>query len=78
MLNIDIVTCLKDNYSFIIRDTKADIVAVIDPKNRASQNVLERAGFSNEGDRSAYKKTSLGFRVTKLDWLKRSQENKKI
>ena len=31
MLNIDIVTCLKDNYSFIIRDTKADIVAVIDP-----------------------------------------------
>ena len=55
-----------------------EIVAVIDPKNRASQNVLERAGFSNEGDRSAYKKTSLGFRVTKLDWLKRSQENKKI
>jgi len=31
MLNIDIVTCLKDNYSFIVRDTKADIVAVIDP-----------------------------------------------
>ena len=31
MLNIDIVTCLKDNYSFIVRDTKADFVAVIDP-----------------------------------------------
>ncbi len=31
MLNIDIVTCLKDNYSFIVHDTETDTVAVIDP-----------------------------------------------
>ena len=54
-----------------------EIVAVIDPQNRASRNVLERTGFSKEGDRSAYKKTSLGFRITKLDWLKLSRADKK-
>tara|TARA_B110000967_G_C18731648_1_gene482899 strand:- start:40 stop:804 length:765 start_codon:yes stop_codon:yes gene_type:complete len=31
MLNIDIVPCLKDNYSFVIHDTETDTVAVVDP-----------------------------------------------
>ena len=31
MLNIDIINCLKDNYSFIIHDTETDTVAVVDP-----------------------------------------------
>ena len=31
MLNIDIVTCLEDNYSFIIHNTETNTVAVIDP-----------------------------------------------
>ena len=31
MLNIDIVPCLQDNYSFVIHDTETDIVAVVDP-----------------------------------------------
>ena len=31
MLNIDPVTCLHDNYSFIIHDTETDTVAVVDP-----------------------------------------------
>ena len=31
MLNIDIVPCLKDNYSFIICDTETNTVAVVDP-----------------------------------------------
>ena len=31
MLNIDIIPCLQDNYSFVVHDTKTDTVAVVDP-----------------------------------------------
>ena len=31
MLNIDIVPCLQDNYSFIVHDTETNTVAVVDP-----------------------------------------------
>ncbi|MDB9760599.1 hydroxyacylglutathione hydrolase [Pelagibacteraceae bacterium] len=31
MLNIDIVTCLQDNYSFIVHDTETNTVSVVDP-----------------------------------------------
>ena len=31
MLKVDVVTCLKDNYSYVIHDTEADIVGVVDP-----------------------------------------------
>jgi len=31
MLTVDIVPCLQDNYSFVVRDTETDTVAVIDP-----------------------------------------------
>jgi len=31
MLNVDIVPCLQDNYSFVIHDTETDTVAVVDP-----------------------------------------------
>ena len=31
MLNIDIVPCLQDNYSFVVHDTETNNVAVIDP-----------------------------------------------
>jgi hydroxyacylglutathione hydrolase len=31
MLNIDIIPCLKDNYSFVAHDTETGIIAVIDP-----------------------------------------------
>ena len=31
MLNIDIVPCLDDNYSFVIHDTRTNTVAVVDP-----------------------------------------------
>ena len=31
MLNIEIIPCLEDNYSFIINDTETNTVAVIDP-----------------------------------------------
>ena len=31
MLNVNIIPCLQDNYSFVIHDTGKDIVAVVDP-----------------------------------------------
>ena len=31
MLNINILPCLQDNYSFVLHDTETDTVAVIDP-----------------------------------------------
>jgi len=31
MLNIDIVSCLQDNYSFVVHDTETNTVAVVDP-----------------------------------------------
>ena len=31
MLNIDIVPCLQNNYSFVVHDTETDTVAVVDP-----------------------------------------------
>ena len=31
MLNIDIVPCLQDNYSYVVHDTKTNIVAIVDP-----------------------------------------------
>jgi len=31
MLNVNIIPCLQDNYSFVIHDTKTNTVAVVDP-----------------------------------------------
>ena len=31
MLNVNIIPCLQDNYSFVIHDTKTDTVALVDP-----------------------------------------------
>jgi hydroxyacylglutathione hydrolase len=31
MLNVDIVSCLQDNYSFVVHDTETNTVAVVDP-----------------------------------------------
>jgi hydroxyacylglutathione hydrolase len=31
MLNVDIIPCLQDNYSFVIHDTETNTVAVVDP-----------------------------------------------
>ena len=38
MLNIDIVPCLQDNYSFVIHDIKTDTVAVVDPSEFEAVN----------------------------------------
>ena len=31
MLKVNIISCLQDNYSYIIHDTNTDVVGVIDP-----------------------------------------------
>jgi hydroxyacylglutathione hydrolase len=43
MLNVDIINCLKDNYSFIIHDTETNTVAVVDPSEfEPVNNVIEK------------------------------------
>jgi hydroxyacylglutathione hydrolase len=43
MLNIDIVPCLQDNYTFITHDTETNTVAVVDPSEfEAINNFIER------------------------------------
>ena len=60
------VSCLLE-FAFSVTDYE-EIVAVIDPRNRASRRVLERAGFASTGDRRAYRETCPGFRISKSDW----------
>ncbi len=45
-----------------------EIVAVIDPENIASRNVLEKSGLTGEGLVPAYTTTCPGFRVTRRQW----------
>ena len=33
MLNIEIIPCLNDNYSYIIQDEKTNLVGVVDPSD---------------------------------------------
>ena len=43
MLNIDIVPCLQDNYSFIVHDTNTNTVAVVDPSEfKPINNFIEK------------------------------------
>ena len=45
-----------------------EIVAVIDPENIASRNVLSKVGIRDEGTRRAYAEECIGFRITREDW----------
>jgi len=43
MLDINIVPCLQDNYSFVIHDTETNTVAVVDPSEfKAINNFIEK------------------------------------
>lgn len=44
------------------------IVAVTDPDNEASKNILSKCGFSTEGLQRAYATQCSSFRLTKQDW----------
>ncbi|MEM7172743.1 MAG: GNAT family N-acetyltransferase [Pseudomonadota bacterium] len=47
-----------------------EVVATIDFDNKASGRVLEKAGLTGEGVRRSYGGDSLGFRITRQQWLK--------
>lgn len=46
-----------------------ELVATTDPKNIASQRVLEKCGLVYEGTRRAYAAECFGFRITRQQWL---------
>lgn len=46
-----------------------ELVAVIDPENISSRNVLSKIGFRHEGVRRAYADECIGFRLTRQEWL---------
>jgi RimJ/RimL family protein N-acetyltransferase len=49
-----------------------EVVAVTDPENRASHNVLRKIGFRGEGPRRAYAQECAGFRITRSEWGERN------
>lgn len=55
---------------FAFEETPLDeVVAVTDPQNTASQNVLRKSGLIEEGTRRAYASQCPGFRLTRRQWL---------
>jgi len=59
---------------FAFEETELDeVVAVTAPENAPSQNVLRKSGLRDVGLRRAYKNECPGFRITREEWLRRSQ-----
>ena len=52
-----------------------ELVATTDPENIAAQRVLEKCGLVSEGMRRAYAVECPGFRITRQQWLERSQRD---
>ena len=48
-----------------------EVVAVTDPGNQSSRQVLEKIGFLSTGIRRAYRQELSGFQITREDWLGR-------
>ncbi|MFQ5971394.1 MAG: GNAT family N-acetyltransferase [Alphaproteobacteria bacterium] len=59
---------------FAFEETRLkEVVAVTNPKNMASQNVLRKSGLIEEGMRRAYASQCPGFRITRQQWSQRNQ-----
>ena len=55
---------------FAFEETELDeIVAVIDPRNAASEKVLRKCGLRGEGLRRAYAEECSAFRISRQQWL---------
>jgi ribosomal-protein-alanine N-acetyltransferase len=55
---------------FAFEETELDeIVAVTDPLNAASQNVLRKCGLRDEGLRRAYAEECSAYRISRQQWL---------
>jgi len=50
-----------------------ELVATIDPENTASRRVLEKCGLAYEGMRRAYAVVCPGFRITRQQWLEKTE-----
>ena len=62
---------------FAFEETELDeVVAVTDPENGASQNVLSKIGMTEEGMRRAYAADCPGFRITRRQWQDRKAGKK--
>lgn len=46
-----------------------EVVAVTDPENRSSRNVLSKIGMTHEGMRRAYRTQCCGYRIARAQWL---------
>ena len=47
-----------------------EVVATFDKGNRASRNVLQKAGFTDRGTMLCYGNEGVNFRITRDEWLK--------
>jgi ribosomal-protein-alanine N-acetyltransferase len=55
---------------FAFEETELDeIVAVTDPRNAASEKVLRKCGFRDDGLRRAYAEECSAFRISRQQWL---------
>ena len=52
-----------------------EVVAVTDPENKASQNVLRKSVLIEGGVRRAYATQVSGFRITRRQWSQMNQES---
>ena len=41
MLDIDIIKCLEDNYSYLLRDKETNLVGVVDPSEFKPVNFIK-------------------------------------
>ena len=61
MLDISIIKCLSDNYSYLIRDKKTNTVAVVDPSEMDPIDFeIQRLRWSRE-DEMLFLKNNLGY-----------------
>ena len=61
MLNVNIISCLQDNYSFIIHDTETNTVGVVDP---SEFNPIEN--FITKGINEDYRTLGVFYILTAL------------
>ena len=60
MLDVSIIKCLSDNYSYLIRDKKTNLVGVVDPSEfKPIDKEINKVIGINENRTSEIKKSNL-------------------
>ena len=47
MLNIEIISCLSDNYSYLLEDKELNIVGIIDPSDFDTCNKIKKKNITS-------------------------------